>query len=566
MDRIKEITVLKVKVEGFKRFSKPFEVDMNKLTYIAGANGEGKTTLADAVSYAFCGTPFWGEVSCDRLRNQDSERMSVRVCFADENGEVHTLSRSRTGDNTDVVLDGRTMSRADMAEVFAERNIFLSIFNPLYFIEKLAGDGKNFLQKLMPPIPKEQVLERLSDSARALLEAEDFSEPEVCIKDKRREIRELGENVLHIDGQIDALKKQFADAEENIDTVISEFEKLAERKNELEEKQGVSAGQNSTVANAAPKKEKLYKKLAAAKAKEYRSKYAEEITKAKAELDALGRRYKEYQKQAADIQVGKTCPTCHTPITADNISGIAAAFKKDVDNVMTAGHTARETLQNLTELDKKSREVFDKYKAEDIQKLESEIAATDAAESKSERGNLSESEYAELSELKKQVDIYSARVEAMCNTEKEMQKIDGLEKNRAEIEERVQTLEKTVSALGEFSAKRTEIALSKLKMNHAAIRLFDVVKSTGEVKDTFGFTYDGKDYRCLSNSERVRAGLEVSRLVQNLTGLCYPTYIDNAESITGELDAMPNQVMLAFAKRTSLTVRSRSGQELKEAA
>ena len=563
MDRIKKITVLKVKMEGFKRFKEPYEVNMNKLTYIAGANGEGKTTLADAVSYAFCGTPFWGEGSCDRLKNPYSGKMSVEVCFADENGEVHNLSRTKSGDTTAVVLDGRTMRQADMAEVFAEKNIFLSILNPLYFIEKLAGDGKDFLQKLMPPIPKKQILDRLSDTAKVLLESEDFAEPEVCIKDKRKEIRELGESALHIEGQIDALKKEFSEAEKNIDAVIKEFEKLVNRKNELEEKQPKSSAAEK--ADATPKDE-LYQKLAEAKARTYQSKYADEITKAKAELDLLVRKYKEYQKQAVNIQVGKTCPTCHTPITESNFSGIAAAFKKDVNAVMTAGHNARETVQKLLELDGKSREVFEKYKADDIKKLQAEIDSINAREKAEDRGSLSEEEYAELSELKKQVEIYSAKVDAMCNTEKEMQKIEGLEKLRDEIAEKIQTLEKVVAALGEFAAKRAEMVLSKLKMKHAAIRLFDVVKSTGEIKDAFRFTYDGKDYRWISNSEKVRAGLEVSRLLQSLTGLCYPTYIDNAESITGSIDAMPNQVMLAFAKRTQLTVQSSSGQERKEAA
>ncbi len=563
MDRIKKITVLKVKMEGFKRFKEPYEVNMNKLTYIAGANGEGKTTLADAVSYAFCGTPFWGEGSCDRLKNPDSGKMSVEVCFADENGEVHNLSRTKNGETTAVVLDGHTMRQADMAETFAEKNIFLSILNPLYFIEKLAGDGKDFLQKLMPPIPKKQILDRLSDTAKVLLETEEFAEPEVSIKDKRKEIRELGESALHIEGQIDALKKEFSEAEKNIDAVIKEFEKLVNRKNELEEKQ--PKGSAVEKADATPKDE-LYQKLAEAKARTYQSKYADEITKAKAELDLLVRKYKEYQKQAVNIQVGKTCPTCHTLITESNFSGIAAVFKKDVNAVMAAGHNAREAVQKLLELDSKSREVFEKYKADDIKKLQAEIDSINAREKAEDRGSLSEEEYAELSELKKQVEIYSAKVDAMCNTEKEMQKIEGLEKQRDEIAEKIQTLEKVVAALGEFAAKRAEMVLSKLKMKHAAIRLFDVVKSTGEIKDAFRFTYDGKDYRWISNSEKVRAGLEVSRLLQSLTGLCYPTYIDNAESITGSIDAMPNQVMLAFAKRTQLTVQSSSGQERKEAA
>ncbi|MDD6736203.1 MAG: AAA family ATPase, partial [Clostridiales bacterium] len=274
MDRIKKITVLKVKMEGFKRFKEPYEVNMNKLTYIAGANGEGKTTLADAVSYAFCGTPFWGEGSCDRLKNPDSGKMSVEVCFADENGEVHNLSRTKNGDTTAVVLDGHTMRQADMAETFAEKNIFLSILNPLYFIEKLAGNGKDFLQKLMPRIPKKQILEGLSDTTKVLLETEEFAEPEVSIKDKRKEIRELGESALHIEGQIDALKKEFSEAEKNIDAVIKEFEKLVNRKNELEEKQ--PKGSAAEKADAASKNE-LYQKLAEAKARTYQSKYADEI-------------------------------------------------------------------------------------------------------------------------------------------------------------------------------------------------------------------------------------------------------------------------------------------------
>lgn len=39
-----------------------------------------------------------------------------------------------------------------------------------------------------------------------------------------------------------------------------------------------------------------------------------------------------------------------------------------------------------------------------------------------------------------------------------------------------------------------------------------MVKGTGEIKDTFKFTYDGKDYRWLSNSERIKAGLEIAML------------------------------------------------------
>lgn len=74
-------------------------------------------------------------------------------------------------------------------------------------------------------------------------------------------------------------------------------------------------------------------------------------------------------------------------------------------------------------------------------------------------------------------------------------------------------------------------ALGKLRMNRVSITLYDVVKSTGEVKDVFRFTYEGRDYICLSHSERIRAGLEVAELIKRLLGVEYPTFIDDVESV-----------------------------------
>ena len=123
-------------------------------------------------------------------------------------------------------------------------------------------------------------------------------------------------------------------------------------------------------------------------------------------------------------------------------------------------------------------------------------------------------------------------------------------------------------AVGEFAAKKAEITLNQLKMNRASIKLYDVAKTTGEIKDVFVFTYDGKDYRWLSTSEKIKAGLEVSELLARLTGLEYPTYIDNAECITTKLSPVRGQVILAYARGTELAVHNPQLQnvQMKEAA
>ena len=59
-----------------------------------------------------------------------------------------------------------------------------------------------------------------------------------------------------------------------------------------------------------------------------------------------------------------------------------------------------------------------------------------------------------------------------------------------------------------YVGKRAELTFSQLKNEPVEIALSEVVKSTGEVKDVFKFTYGGRRYDRLSLSEKIRAGLE----------------------------------------------------------
>lgn len=69
-------------------------------------------------------------------------------------------------------------------------------------------------------------------------------------------------------------------------------------------------------------------------------------------------------------------------------------------------------------------------------------------------------------------------------------------------------------------------------LNRTSISLYKVIKETGELKPDFAITYDGQPYKTMSNSNRIRCGLEISALINAVTGWALPVYIDNAESIT----------------------------------
>ena len=51
------------------------------------------------------------------------------------------------------------------------------------------------------------------------------------------------------------------------------------------------------------------------------------------------------------------------------------------------------------------------------------------------------------------------------------------------------------------------------------------------------------------NSERIKAGLEIAMLVKRLTGLTYPTFVDNAESINTNFTRPDGQMIFAFVRR-----------------
>ena len=130
-------------------------------TVITGGNGRGKSSIADAIAFAVTGLPFFGEHRIDRLHNEDNPDLFIRMRFVDEDGTLHELSRARKSNRMTITYDGCEVRQVDLTDLFGERDVFLSIFNPLYFIEELGNDGKNLLQRYLPALTKEDILAQM---------------------------------------------------------------------------------------------------------------------------------------------------------------------------------------------------------------------------------------------------------------------------------------------------------------------------------------------------------------------------------------------------------------------
>ncbi|MBE3579072.1 MAG: hypothetical protein IMW83_04250 [Caldanaerobacter subterraneus] len=95
-------------------------------------------------------------------------------------------------------------------------------------------------------------------------------------------------------------------------------------------------------------------------------------------------------------------------------------------------------------------------------------------------------------------------------------------------------LKELIEYAKQYNAKKLEMEAKIIGqyLNKVSLQLQKVVKETGEIKEDFKILYDKREFNILSHSERIKAGLEVAGLIMGLTGIKFPIFIDDAESIT----------------------------------
>ena len=290
--------------------------------------------------------------------------------------------------------DRYEIRQMDLTDMFGERDVFLSIFNPLYFIEELGDEGKNLLEMYLPMIPHETVMGRLSDGVQAALEGVEIPSPDAVLKNRREEIRKLEEHMIYLQGQKD-----------------------------------------------------------------------QAVTQAEAQRQSAAALTERYSQLDSELKA----------LEGKRFAGLDRA------------------------------------------RMESDLVALSARYNEAAQGSS------------------TAQIDA-----------DILALSQKQAQQKVKALKVLISNVVIYARKRAELTFEALKMNRVAISLYDVMKTSGEQKAAFKFTYNGRRYDRLSLSEKIRAGMEVSELVKRLTGRNYPVFVDNMESVDDLANVRPTgQVIMA---------------------
>lgn len=580
MKKIEQFQITSLMLSGFKSYEEPTELVFGNPTVITGGNGRGKSSIADAIAFAVTGCPFFGERGIDRLHNENNPDVAIRMCFVDETGTLHELNRTRRKNRMTITYDGYEIRQLDLADLFGERDVFLSILNPLYFIEELGEDGKKLLERYLPTIPHETVLSQLSEPVREHLKNETILSPEGSLKRCREEIRSLEERITYLRGQKDLAASQGESHEQAEQEVTLQADLLRREIAELEQRQfssmDVSAMQERLVelsgryeeaarderADTSKLREQLQllrEKIARREVEKYQSKFTEALAEASARVKDLGVRYQRENAAYKAFHAGMECPACHRSVTEQSLSEVQAALKKVLSELYAAGSEQRAQLIELQEMDKKAADTFARFKEDDLGKWAAEAAEMEQrcaslAEQASaeiqtltadlEYGNLSQAEYDRLGTCREELRQSEAKIAALQDMT--AAQLPDFDREIAQANANIAEIKRKMADVIAYISKRAELTFSQLKMNRVEISLYDVVKSTGEVKDTFKFQYGGRRYDRLSLSEKIRAGMEVSELMKRLTGRNYPVFVDNMESVDDLANVRPTgQIIMA---------------------
>ena len=586
MAQTASLQIDRLTVTGFGCFAEEHSWDFGRMTTITGHNFQGKSTIADAIAYALTGAPFFGGRDLDRLQNEGAAFLRVALVVRTDDGQTHEIRRARQGGKTALSVDGTTATQERFAERFGSRDLILSLLNPLYFAEVLAGDGRRLIEQYLPAVPHEAVMEKLSEHMRGILGEDRLEMPEVYLKAKRDALRELEKDRLVLNGQLQQTESQraklqgeLAEKQALLAHTTAALAPLAQKQaaqdfTALDAEIAKLGAQYEALADgqSAQGSAKLQAELASVQARQYSSGGAVQLQQMQGQIQSLYARYQDEAGRLQYLQQQGLCPTCLRRIDSAALPELQTTFAGRLQKIQMSGLALQRQVKELSDQEAQKKQQFDKLKASEINRLQQALRAAQADNAALQQvrikaqikelsarralGGLAAEEAQQYQTLfceQGKLESESSQIEKLLDSLPKGQ-LEGLNRLDAEI----RMLQDKITAAKAYQSERAALLFAPVRMHKAGLKLYEPMKESGELRDVFKLTWDGRDYIRLSLSERMRCGLEVVELLSRLSGKSYPLFVDNTESFC-DLGAAQHDGQMILARvvpRQTLQVKS----------
>ncbi|GAF63620.1 hypothetical protein BTS2_0511 [Bacillus sp. TS-2] len=490
-----QITFKKLNLENYKSH-RNLEVEFGDLLKITGDNAKGKSSIIESITWLLYGNDITGSKLDPSPVTYEAKETTVSLLL-DADEKLLKLTRElKSGKTKYYINDVPSKAKEFDAAVatLGDKPFFLSLFNPHYFYTLNWTEQRKMLMQYVSAPTNKQVLNEMSRTEEEqkvkdiVLNPQAKALQEALKKNKLDDLEKLNKDVKN------KMDKQHIAAESKTDTLqqqLDSFDGFVVDIDSLETKEKEIRKQ---IEEADKKPAEAYK-------------HNQEISSLKSQLlliqDEIDFSRKKFI-QLKDTPLNDSCPTCKRELDDTSIE----AVKEDKQKQLNEHRVSHQKL-----LDKKAS-----LKAE-LEGKE-EIDATD-----------------ELNKVR----------------ELEVQLHDVIDKKgnykryttlKAQVEEAKQAEQETLKKLNDSifmldaikTFRATEAAIQGAKVQALfttlSVRLFEELKTTGELKPAFVIQMDDKDYNKLSLSETIKAGLELREVLSEQSGVIAPCFVDNAESIT----------------------------------
>ncbi|HEY8414365.1 MAG TPA: AAA family ATPase [Thermaerobacter sp.] len=481
---------------------------------IRGENGAGKTTVAEAITWGLFGTNLGGSNRVDNLIHTRAKAMRVAVRFIGQDGEEHEVVRVRRARGGEILLDGRRASQVDIERVAGPSRYWLPVFWPATIGTWTDSQAREFFSWLLRRVEPLEVLEALGPAYAETLASLRLENPEAAAQETRRQLAEAEKRLEQLRGRLEALREQ---AKQEPPEVIEpdHSEELARLEAEYRQLE-------------APDTSALEAEI---------QRLSEAVGRARAEMAAL-------QQQMEDPEsLPDQCPTCGQTISIQYRAQLREAIAQRNE----------ERRQKVHEAIERGRQANRRLK-----ELQRQLEALRRGGDEARRQELA----AQIDELRQLQQAHRLQVELrqrlLAKQEEARKAVRQTERAIEDTEALIGQYRRELDALRAYVAKHAELQVQQLTdhLTHVSIQLHEIVKTTGELKPVFRLLYQDRPYAVLSTSERIRAGLEIATLVNRITGVDFPVFVDNAESITSFDRPVASQVFVArVAAGEALSVR-----------
>lgn len=481
-------------------------VNFGERTDILGDNAQGKSSIGESIPWLLYGTDALGsKLDPSPVTYEADETIASLLLNVDDKDLL--LGRELKKGKAKYYINevpSKAKEFSELLDQLFDKDLFLSLFNPNYFFtlhwEKQRG---MILQYTTAPANKEvfKGLPKLqTEKLSALVKKHSLVDLE---KIHRANQTKLDKQYIAAQSRTKTLKEQLDQQAPTVplDSLQVENTQILKQVKEIEQ-----------VTDSAGDKNREFNNLQS------------KILAVQDQISMSKDRWPHLKNEV----IQDTCKTCQRPLDTGSVEVVQAdkdkriaEYKEHHSNLIKQRDELKEQLKTIEYIDVSEQ-------IEKVRELENKRFPIQQEMAKHSR----------LEALQKQAD-------------------DAIKSERETLESLNDSIF-IIDSIKDFHAKEAELQAVKVQdlFENLSIKLFETVKTTGEMKPTFEIQMDGKDYRKLSLSESIRAGLELRDVLSQQSEVITPCFVDNAESITRFKEPNGQLILSRVVAGQELTIES----------